>query len=218
LQRFFDGLPAEKVTAIMSNISTIQATSLDDFEKLKAHLTLKAEKISSNLFSEKDKVASIQLMISGIGSPVLQVDLLGKLRTESQNLYYRVRPEIFVVPDLKYLSSRCRTLVVQAVDADTLGAAVSDFNLNFDEFTDGMPPAYQSIFNDARRKRFDVSVQAQAWKKICAALQELQSTGLMSRLEIASAIRRSEEELWKSDGEGKQEIDTGPELETKSAA
>lgn len=218
LQQFIDGLNPEKVSSIISSLSSIQKTSIGDFDKLKDHLTSKAEQISSNLFSEKDKAVSLQLLIAGVGSPALQLSLLSKLRDESRDLYRKVRSEIFIVPDLNYLSSRCRTLLVQSVDPETLGVSTSDFSSSFDEFVDGMTPVSRSVFNDARSKKYHVDVQSKSWKKVYKALQDLVSSGLITKLEVSAAIQRSEEVLFNSEIKDGSSTNNEPELGIGSAA
>jgi hypothetical protein len=191
LQKFYELSSPDKIASVLSQISTVKATTLEDFEGIKEKLMEKAETLSLSMFSEKDRVHSIHHMITNVPSPKLQVDLLEKLNLENPSVYARVRPELFVAPDLRFLSGRVKSLIIQAVDADTLGAALSEFDLSFQEFIEGLTPAYQSIFNDAQNKVYDPSAVASSWKTVMQGFNELTLSGLLTKLEISSTIQRA---------------------------
>ncbi|MCX6117815.1 MAG: hypothetical protein NT027_09750 [Proteobacteria bacterium] len=76
-----------------------------------------------------------------------------------------------------------------------MGIALSGFKQNFDLLLDGLPAAYQSVFNDSKNRTNDqVSINI-AWGKIAGTLSEFISSGVASKTEIANAIRRAESRL-----------------------
>ena len=101
-------------------------------------------------------------------------------------------------------------MLIQSVDADTFGIALSDFAISFDAFAEGLPPAYQSVFSDAQGRRYEPNLVINSWKKVSTALQELVSSGLISKTDLASAIRKADQPMAEND-DNDSDSDNGQE-------
>jgi hypothetical protein len=197
LQKFYDSVPPEAVKAIVSKLSSLKSASVRDFESLQALLNNKIQILANNLVNEKDLLSSIQATIKSLASPTLQCELAEKLRIENAGVYEKVRPTIFLPTDLRFLPGRVKSLLVQSVDADALGVALSGFKVSFNLLLEGLPPAYQSVFVDAQSRRSETNVVNDSWRRVSAVLEELIVAGLISKNEVTFAIRRAEEQVQK---------------------
>ena len=193
MQKLFDNAEPDVVSAVIARLSTIKAASAQDFDRLKAQLSEKAEMLAGNLFTDKDRVLSLSQIIGSIASPVLQSSMLDRLRTNNAVVYARVRPTIFVATDVRFLPARVKSMLIQSIDAATFGTALSDFPISFAAFLDGLPLAYQSVFSDAQNRRYDAQLVVQAWKHVSATISELSSSGLISKNDIGATIRRADQ-------------------------
>jgi hypothetical protein len=90
-----------------------------------------------------------------------------------------------------------KSLLVQSVDADALGVALSGLKVSFDQLLEGLPPAYESVFVDAQSRRSETNVVNDSWRRVSAVLEELIVAGLISKNEVTFAIRRAEEQVQK---------------------
>ena len=210
MQKLFDNTPPDVMSAVITKISTIKAASPKDFDQLKAQLAQKAEALAGNLFTDKDRVQSLTQIISTVSSPIAQCGLMDKLKTDNHMAYASVRPAIFLATDVRFLPGRCKSLLIQSVDADTFGIALSDFAMSFELFTEGLPPAYQSVFSDAQGRRYEPNLVINSWKKVSTALQELVSSGLISKTDLASAIRKADQPMAEND-DNDSDSDNGQE-------
>ena len=193
LQKFYDSASSVSIKAIVSKLSSLRTASVGDFESLQALLSHKIQILSSNLVTEKDLAVSIQATIASIGSPSLQCELVEKLRSENPRVYEKVRPTVFLPTDLRFLPRSAKTFLVQSIDADTLGLALSGFSISFEALLDGLPLAYQSVFEDTQKRTSEKISVVNAWKKVSVTLHELTTAGLISKNDIALSIRRAEE-------------------------
>jgi hypothetical protein len=197
LQKFYDSVPPDAVKAIVSKLSSLKSASVRDFESLQALLNNKIQILANNLVNEKDLLSSIQATIKSLASPTLQCELAEKLRIENADVYEKVRPTILLPTDLRFLPGRVKSLLVQSVDADALGVALSGLKVSFDLLLEGLPPAYQSVFVDAQARRSETNVVNESWRRVSAVLEELLVAGLISKNEITFTIRRAEEQTQK---------------------
>lgn len=193
LQKFYESVPPESLKAIVSKLSSLRTASARDFESLEALLNTKMEALSGNLVNEKDLCASIQATISSLPSPTLQCELAEKLRVDSVKVYEKVRPMILLPTDLRFLPGRVKSLLVQSLDADTLGIALSSLPVTFEDLMEGLSPAYQSVFKDALARKSETNVINDSWRRVSGVLSDLIASGLISKTEIAFMIRRAEE-------------------------
>lgn len=193
LQKFYDSVNPEAVKAIVSKLSSLKSASVRDFESLQALLNNKIQVLSNNLVNEKDLLSSIQSTIKELSSPMLQVELAEKIRVENPDVYEKVRPTVLLPTDLRFLPGRVKSLLIQSVDADALGVALSDLKVSFEPFFDGLPAAYKSVFIDAHSRRTEAKVVNDSWKRVRGVMDELLSAGLISKNEISFTIRRAEE-------------------------
>ena len=193
LQKFYDSISPEAVKAIVSKLSSLKSASVRDFESLQALLNNKIQILANNLVNEKDLLSSLQATIKSLASPGLQCELAEKLRQENLVVYEKVRPTILLPTDLGYLPGRLKSLIIQSVDADTLGMALTGLDIALDQFMEGLPPAYQSVFRDAYSRQTDTKVVNDSWRSVSGALDELIAAGLISKNEITFTIRRAEE-------------------------
>jgi hypothetical protein len=192
LQKFYDTVQPDAMKAILAQFSSIQRVSLTDFEPLQAQLNHKLESLAGNLVSEKDRVNSIYQMVVSVASPVLQCEMIYRLHADNTEVYAKVRSSLLVATDLRFLSPRVKTLLIQSIDADTLGTAVSDFSISFEQLMDSLPDAYQAVFGDAQSRRYDAAVVNAAWKKVSSTIYEMVSAGLIGKTEIAATARRAD--------------------------
>jgi flagellar motor switch protein FliG len=199
LRNFYDKTNPEKLKEVMARLSTIEIASVAEFERLRADLYRKAESLANNLFSEKDRIQSLSQMVTAVVSPVLQCELLERLRKDNTEAYSAIRPSLLVATDLRFLPARVKSVFIQSIDPDTCGTALSGFDISFDEFMVGLPETYQSVFSDAQRKSHDSAIVNAAWRKIVTTLGELNTAGLISRNEIAATTRRADEMVIDSD-------------------
>ncbi|MEI6834413.1 MAG: hypothetical protein WCL28_10530 [bacterium] len=197
LQKFYDSVPPEAVKAIVSKLSSLKSASARDFESLQALLNNKIQILANNLVNEKDLLSSIQATIKSLASPTLQCELAENLRIENAGVYEKVRPTILLPTDLRFLPGRVKSLLVQSVDADALGVALSGLKVSFDLLLEGLPPAYQSVFVDAQSRRSETNVVNESWRRVSAVLEEMLVAGLISKNEITFTIRRAEEQTQK---------------------
>lgn len=193
LQKFYDSVPPESVKAIVSKLSSLKSASVRDFESLQALLNNKIQMLSNNLVNEKELMVSIQSTITALASPTLQYELANSLKVENPRVYEKVRPTILLPSDLRFLPARVKSLLAQSIDADTLGVALSGFQIPFDALLDDLPGPYQSVFRDAQARRSEVAVVNEAWRRVKVVLMDLISAGLISVPELAFTIRRAEE-------------------------
>jgi hypothetical protein len=207
LQKFYDSVPPEAVKAIVSKLSLLKSASVRDFESLQALLNNKIQILANNLVNEKDLLSSIQATIKSLASPTLQWELAEKLRIENAGVYEKVRPTILLPTDLQFLPGRVKSLLVQSVDADALGVALSGFKVSFDLLLEDLPPAYQSVFVDAQSRRSEINVVNDSWRRVSAVLDELIVAGLISKNEITFTIRRAEELAQKDFESSSQRVD-----------
>ena len=204
LQKFYDTTPPETMKAILACLSSLKSASVSDFEKLQMVLNNKMETLAGNLVSEKDKVHSMLQMITSVPSPVFQKELLGRLQSDSPASYAIVRSSILLATDLAYLPSRVRNMLIQSIDADTMGTAVSDFRNVFEPFLDGLPLTFQSVFNDAVSRTYEVTVVNTAWRTISTTIAEMINAGLISKSEVVATIRRAETAGTQGEGSDKE--------------
>jgi flagellar motor switch protein FliG len=195
MQKLFETSEPDVVSAVIVRLATIKAASAQDFDRLKNQLSEKAEMLAGNLFTDKDRVLSLSQIIGSISSPVLQCGMLDRLRGQSPQVYARVRPSLLVATDVRFLPSRVKTMLIQSIDADTFGTALSDFAISFESFLEGLPQAYQSVFTDAQNRRYDSALVIQAWKRIRSTLNELTSSGLISKNDLSATIRRADQPI-----------------------
>lgn len=193
LQKFYDSVSPEAVKAIVTKLSSLKRASVRDFESLQALLNNKIELLSNNLVNEKELMTSIQSTITSQASPTLQWELAQALKAENPGVYEKVRPTILLPSDLRFLPGRVKSILVQSVDADSLGVALSGFRISFDDLLDGLPPAYQSVFRDAQSRRSEVVAVNEAWRRVKVVLSDLIAAGLISVNELGFTIRRAEE-------------------------
>ncbi|MCX6117814.1 MAG: hypothetical protein NT027_09745, partial [Proteobacteria bacterium] len=92
MQKLYDQLSTEAMTVIIAQVSTLRNTTIEDFESIRDRLNSKAEKLATNLFTDKDRSNSLLQMIAGVKSPTLQVSLMhGRQRSslcQSKIKYY----------------------------------------------------------------------------------------------------------------------------------
>jgi len=210
LQKYYDSVPPESMKQIISKLSSLKNASVRDFESLQALLTDKIKILANNLVNEKELLSSIQATIKSLSSPGLQCDLADRLRRENLNVYEKVRPSILLPTDLSYLPGRLKSLLIQSIDADTLGTALTGLDVELEQFMDGLPPAYQSVFLDSHSRPSDTKVVNDSWRRVSGILEELIASGLMSQNEIAFTIRRAEEskkEIYRQNDENTQSDD-----------
>jgi flagellar motor switch protein FliG len=205
LQKFYDTVNPETMKAILAGLARIEKASVLDFEPIQELLKNKMETIAGNLVLEKDRVLAIQQMVSVVASPVLQRDMMYGLQVDSPDLYSKVRPAVFVATDLRYLSSRVKNMLIQTVDADTLGSAVSGFDISFSLFLDGLPDAYQAVFKDAQSRNYDAILVNTAWKRVNSTISEMLTAGLIAKVEIANTIMRADAPIAKENGNDRGE-------------
>ena len=155
-------------------------------------MTKKFESIAANLVSEKDRVFSIQQMITAVASPLLQFEMMYELNADNAELYAKVRPSILVATDLRFLSSRVKTMLIQSVEADGLGTALSVFDISFEEMLDGMPEVYKTVFTDAHSRKYDSAVVNTAWKRVATTIYDMVSAGVIGKSEIAGTVMRAD--------------------------
>ena len=170
------------------------------------------EHLAGNLVSEKDRTHSVHQMIAGVPSPVLQCELINRLHTDNKELFSKVRASTVVATDLRFLPSRVKSLLIQSIDADTFGTALSDFAVSFDALLDGLPQTYQSVFADAQSRHYEVGVVNAAWKRILSTLNELVAAGLISKNEVGAMIRRADLPISVSSASEASENDEGEGL------
>ena len=192
MQKFFDSLAPNALSAIISQVSTIQAASLTDFEEIRERLSAKAEKLGANLFNDKARASAMLQLIASVRSPLLQYNLLETLQQQNSHVYNQIRPDVFLATDLAHLSDRMWSVFVQSVDADTLGTALSEVKHLLGEIAAGMAPAYQTVFQDAVGRRYESEGIVAAWAKVNSAVKELINNGLITKQEVAGTIRRAE--------------------------
>ena len=192
LQKFYESVQPESLKAILAQFSSLKSASLTDFEKLHTQLTKKFESIAANLVSEKDRVFSIQQMITAVASPLLQFEMMYELNADNAELYAKVRPSILVATDLRFLSSRVKTMLIQSVEADGLGTALSVFDISFEEMLDGMPEVYKTVFTDAHSRKYDSAVVNTAWKRVATTIYDMVSAGVIGKSEIAGTVMRAD--------------------------
>lgn len=197
LQKFYDSVPPEAVKAIVSKLSSLKSASVRDFESLQALLNNKIQILANNLVNEKDLLSSIQATIKSLASPTLQCELAEKLRQENGAVFEKVRPTILLPTDLRFLPGRVKSLLIQSVDADTLGVALSGLKVSFELMLEGLPPAYQSVFVDAQSRRVESKVVNDSWRRVNSVMDELLAAGLISKNEVTFTIRRAEEQIQK---------------------
>lgn len=207
LQKFYDTVPPESLKAIVSKLSALKSASARDFEDLQALLNTKMQALSSNLVNEKDLCLSIQTTITSLASPSLQCELIEKLRLDSFRVYEKVRPTVLLPTDLRFLPGRVKSLIVQSIDADTLGIALSSLPVAFDDLLEGLAPAYQSVFRDAQSRSNETNAVNEAWRRVSSTLADLISSGLISKAEVAFMIRRAEETLRGETDQGESSVD-----------
>lgn len=192
LQKYYASTSPERIKLILASLSSLEAASYPQFEALQEVLSKKIAAVTGNLVSGPDRLNSILQMITSLPSPVLQVELIERLHRDGPAVFAKIRPSTLVATDLRFLSSRMKSLLIQSIDADTLGIAVSDFAISFTDLIDGFPVEYQAVFRDAQSHRYDTNVVNQAWKKVNAAFNELIVGGLLSKTEMAAVVRRAD--------------------------
>lgn len=193
LQKYYDSVPADAMKEIISKLSSLKSASVSDFESLQELLNDKFKKMANNLVNEKDLLSSIQATIRSLASPRLQCDLAEKLRRENLSVYEKVRPSILLPTDLSHLPGRIKSLMIQSIDADTLGMALAGLDLELEQLMDGLPPAYQSVFLDTYSRPNDTKLANDSWRRVSVVMEELVAAGLMSQNEVIFTIRRAEE-------------------------
>lgn len=192
MQKCFDSLPPNALGAIISQVSTIQAASLTDFEGIRERLSAKAEKLGANLFNDKARASAVLQLIASVRSPMLQYNLLETLQQQNPQVYSQIRSDVFLATDLAHLSDRMWSVVVQSVDADTLGTALSEVKHLLGEMAAGLAPAYQTVFQDAVNRRYESEGIVAAWAKVSSAIKDLINNGLITKQEVVGTIRRAE--------------------------
>jgi flagellar motor switch protein FliG len=202
MQKLFESSAPEVVSAVIVHLATIKAASAQDFDRLKSQLSEKAETLAGNLFTDKERVSSLTQIIGSIASPVQQCSMLDQLRSNNPQVYARVRPSLLVATDVRFLPGRVKSILIQSIDADTFGTALSDFAISFEAFLEGLPQTYQSVFTDAQNRRYDGALVLQAWRRISSTLAELTSSGLISKNDIVATIRRADQPTDESNREG----------------
>ncbi|MEI8025141.1 MAG: hypothetical protein WCI18_02220, partial [Pseudomonadota bacterium] len=152
----------------------------------------KVEIISGNLLTDKDRESAVHQMISSVPSPEAQCELTKKLAKENNQIYQRLRPNLLLATDFRFIPSRIKSMITQTIDANTLGIALSDFEESFEELLDGTPLPYQSVFRDSKNKKYESIVVSRSWKSVSASFQQLISSGLISKTEVMSIIQKAE--------------------------
>ena len=214
LHKYYNSTSPERIKLIVASLSSMESASYPQFEALQELLSKKIETATGNLVSGANRLSSIQQMITSLPSPVLQCELIERLHRDGPAVFAKVRPSTFVATDLRFLSSRIKSLLIQSIDADTLGISVSDFGISFVSLIEDFPLEYQAVFIDSQSRHHDTAVVNQAWKKVSVSINELVIGGLVSKNEIASVVRRADSFVEKMKDTALEDED----METKNVA
>ncbi len=192
LLKYYETLSPSDIELVLVNFARLSNVSTSELEALVPYFLKKVEIISGNLLTDKDRESAVHQMISSVPSPQAQCELTKKVAKENHELYLRIRPNLLLATDFRFIPARIKSMITQTIDANTLGMSLSDFEEDFEELLDGTPLAYQSVFRDAKNKTYENTVVSRSWKSVASAFQQLILSGLISKAEVMSIIQKAE--------------------------
>jgi hypothetical protein len=160
--------------------------------QIAANLKAKLEKSEQVVIDEESVILATKKVIKATRHPGRQLILASEFYGLKPQSHKLIRDEIDLACDLIYFAQRPMRLLLQSLDGERLGMIFSALGLDTQALVQEMPEAMVAVFQDTIRREFERHAVEQAWQEVQATLQDLVSTGLITKLECQHAKDRAD--------------------------